>query len=260
MKRRYVASLTSPRHTLMFLFPFLCTDPLCRLLWASRGYFVFACSWLSVAISCFVAFRVYFVFVTVLLLHRRSSPFISAYAFALLLRLLSCCCLRLLGRFCRCLLGCCFCCCCLIGCFCFCCCCFCCCCYPLLLMLLMLLLFCCRCLLGCCFCCCLIGCFCFCCCCYPLLLLLSAAADAASAAAFLLPLPSRLLLLLLPCCWCCFFAAYLLPCDCLSSVPCECLSSLLASAYIRCLADAVAAFAVADAAAVFSAVVSRNTI
>ena len=199
MKRRYVASLTSPRHTLMFLFPFLCTDPLCRLLWASRGYFVFACSWLSVAISCFVAFRVYFVFVTVLLLHRRSSPFISAYAFALLLRLLSCCCLRLLGRFCRCLLGCCFCCCCLIGCFCFCCCCFCCCCcYPLLLMLLMLLLFCCRCLLGCCFCCCLIGCFCFCCCCYPLLLLLSAAADAASAAAFLLPLPSRLLLLLLP--------------------------------------------------------------
>ena len=203
MKRRYVASLTSPRHTLMFLFPFLCTDPLCRLLWASRGYFVFACSWLSVAISCFVAFRVYFVFVTVLLLHRRSSPFISAYAFALLLRLLSCCCLRLLGRFCRCLLGCCFCCCCLIGCFCFCCCCFCCCCcYPLLLMLLMLmlLLFCCRCLLGCCFCCCLIGCFCFCCCCYPLLLLLSAAADAASAAAFLLPLPSRLLLLLLPCC------------------------------------------------------------
>ena len=234
MKRRYVASLTSPRHTLMFLFPFLCTDPLCRLLWASRGYFVFACSWLSVAISCFVAFRVYFVFVTVLLLHRRSSPFISAYAFALLLRLLSCCCLRLLGRFCRCLLGCCFCCCCLIGCFCFCCCCFCCCCcYPLLLMLLMLLLFCCRCLLGCCFCCCLIGCFCFCCCCYPLLLLLSAAADAASAAAFLLPLPSRLLLLLLPCCWCCFFAAYLLPCDCLSSVPCVtinrsyCLSSAL---------------------------------
>ena len=226
MKRRYVASLTSPRHTLMFLFPFLCTDPLCRLLWASRGYFVFACSWLSVAISCFVAFRVYFVFVTVLLLHRRSSPFISAYAFALLLRLLSCCCLRLLGRFCRCLLGCCFCCCCLIGCFCFCCCCFCCCCcYPLLLMLLMLLLlFCCRCLLGCCFCCCLIGCFCFCCCCfcccccYPLLLMLL-----------------MLLLLfccrcLLGCCFCCCLAAdvaFLLPICCLAIAYLRCLASLL---------------------------------